>query len=63
LLDQERKSNEELKKLLALEKRNVEKLDRQLAQSKEAIFSLNSSIGVLQDQCEVLQRTHQDLEV
>jgi hypothetical protein len=35
LLVQERKSNEELKKLLPCEKGKIEKLDQELAQSKE----------------------------
>jgi hypothetical protein len=35
LLIQERKISEELKKLLALEKGKVEKLDQELAKSKE----------------------------
>jgi hypothetical protein len=48
LLVQERKSNEELKKLLTLEKSKVEKLDQELAQSKETICNLKSSIGALQ---------------
>jgi hypothetical protein len=47
LLVKERKSNEELKKLLALEKGKVEKLDQELAQSKETTCSLKSSIGAL----------------
>jgi hypothetical protein len=47
LLVQERKSNEELKKLLTLEKSKVEKLDQELAQSKETTCSLKSPIGVL----------------
>jgi hypothetical protein len=63
LLVQERKNNEELKKLLALEKGKVEKLDQEFAQSKEATSSLKSSIGVLQDQHDVLQKTYLDLEV
>jgi hypothetical protein len=63
LLVQERKSNEELKKLLALEKGKVEKLDQELAQSKETTSSLKNSIGALQYQHDVLQKTHQDLEV
>jgi flagellar biosynthesis chaperone FliJ len=63
LLVQERKSNEELKKLLALEKGKVEKLDQELAQSKGTTSSLKRSIGSLQDQYDVLQNTHQDLEV
>jgi hypothetical protein len=45
LLVQERKISEELKKLLALEKGNVEKLDQELAKSKETTYSLKSSIG------------------
>jgi hypothetical protein len=63
LLVQERKSNEELKKLLTLEKSTAEKLDRELAQRKETIYSLKSSIGVLQCQHDILQKTHQELEV
>jgi TolA-binding protein len=63
LLIQERKSNEELKKLLELEKSRVEKLDQELAQSNETICSLKSSIDALQGQHDVLQKTHQDLEV
>jgi hypothetical protein len=63
LLVQERKSNEELKKLLAFEKSMVEKVDQELAQSKETTCSLKSSIGALQGQYDVLQKTHQDLEV
>jgi hypothetical protein len=47
LLVQERNSNEELKKLLTLEKSKVEKLDQERAQSKETICSLKSSIGAL----------------
>jgi hypothetical protein len=47
LLVQERKSNQELKKLLKLEKEKNEWLDQELAQSKEAISSLKSSSGVL----------------
>jgi hypothetical protein len=47
LLVEERKSNEELKKLLALEKSKVEKLDQELDQSKETTYSLKSSIGAL----------------
>jgi predicted nuclease with TOPRIM domain len=63
LLVQERKSNEELRKLLALKKGKVEKLNQELAQSKETTCSLKSSIGALQGQHDVLQKTHQDLEV
>jgi hypothetical protein len=47
LLVQERKISEELKKLLALEKDKVEKLDQELAKSKEITCSLKSSIGAL----------------
>jgi chromosome segregation ATPase len=63
LLVPERKNNEELKKLLALEKGKVEKLDQELAKSKEATCSLKSSISALQGQHDVLQKTHRDLEV
>jgi hypothetical protein len=63
LLIQERKNSEELKKLLALEKGKVEKLDQELAKSKETTCSLKSSIGALQGQYDVLLKTHQDLEV
>jgi hypothetical protein len=48
LLIQERKISEELKNLLALEKDNVEKLDQELAKSKETTCSLKSLIGALQ---------------
>jgi hypothetical protein len=54
LLVQERKSNEELKKLLALEKSDVEKVDQELAQNEETTCSLKSSIGALQDQYDAL---------
>jgi uncharacterized protein involved in exopolysaccharide biosynthesis len=54
LLVQERKMSEELKKLLALEKGNVEKLDQELAKSKKTSCSLKSSIGALQGQYDVL---------
>jgi DNA-directed RNA polymerase subunit F len=63
LLVQQRKNSEELKKLLALDKGKVEKLDHELAQSKETTCSLTSSIGALQGQHDVLLKTHQDLEV
>jgi hypothetical protein len=63
LLVKERKSNEEIKKLLALEKGKVEKLDQEIAKSKETPCSLKSSIGALQGQHDVLQKTHEDLEV
>jgi chromosome segregation ATPase len=63
LLAQERKISEELKKLLTLEKGKVKKLDQELAKSKETTCSLNSSISDLQDQHDVLLKTHQDLEV
>jgi hypothetical protein len=63
LLVQERKISEELKKLLALEKGKVKKLDQELAKSKETTCSLKSSIGALQGQHDVLLKTHQDLEV
>jgi hypothetical protein len=63
LLVQERKISEELKRFLALEKGKVEKLDQELAQSKETTYSLKISIGALQDQHDVLLKTHQNLEV
>jgi seryl-tRNA synthetase len=63
LLVQKRKISEELKKLLAREKGKVEKLDQELAKSKETTCSLKSSIGTLQGQHDVLIKTYQDLEV
>jgi hypothetical protein len=54
LLVKEIKSNEELKKLLTLEEGKVEKVDQELAQSKETTCSLKSSIGALQGQYDVL---------
>jgi hypothetical protein len=63
LLVQERKISEELKKLIALEKGKVEKLDQELAKNKETTCSLKSSIGALQGQHNVLLKTHQYLEV
>jgi hypothetical protein len=59
----ERKSNEELKKLLALEKGKVDKLDQEHAQSKETTSNLEVSIGALRYQYDVLQKIHQDLKV
>jgi hypothetical protein len=47
LLVQERKISEELKKLLALEKGKVKKLDQELAKGKETTCSLKSSIDAL----------------
>jgi hypothetical protein len=47
LLIQERKISKGLKKLIALEKGKVEKLDQKLAKSKETTCSLKSSIGAL----------------
>jgi ribonucleotide reductase alpha subunit len=63
LLVQDRKISEELKKLLALEKAKVEKLDQELAKSNETTCSFKISIGALQGQHDVLLKTHQDLEV
>jgi hypothetical protein len=63
LLVQERKIGEKLKKLLALQKGKVHKLDQELAKSKETICSLKSSIGPLQGQHDILLKTHQNLEV
>jgi hypothetical protein len=45
LLVQERKISDELKKLLALEKGKVEKLDQELVKSNETTSSLKISIG------------------
>jgi hypothetical protein len=63
LLVQERKISEELKKLLALEKSKVEKLDQELAKNKETSCSLKSSIGALQGEYDVLLKTHQYVKV
>jgi predicted RNase H-like nuclease (RuvC/YqgF family) len=63
LLVKERKSNEEVKKLLSLKKGKVEKLEQELGQSKKTTSSLERSIGALRDQHDVLQKTHQDHEV
>jgi hypothetical protein len=41
----------------------VEKLDQELAKSKETTCSLKSSIGALHGQYDILLETHQDLEV
>jgi hypothetical protein len=57
------KNSEELKKLRALEKSKVEKLDQELVKSKETIYSLKSPIGALQGQYDVLLKTNQDLKV
>jgi hypothetical protein len=57
LLVQERKISEELKKLLALEKGKVKKLDQELAKNKKTTCSLKSSIGTLQDEHDVLLKT------
>jgi hypothetical protein len=48
---------------LKLEKEKKEKLDQELAQSKETISSIKISSGALQDSYDVLQKTHKDLEV
>jgi hypothetical protein len=63
LLVQEIKISEEFKKLLALEKGKEEKLDQEVAKSNESTCSLKSSIGALQDQHDILIKTHQDLEM
>jgi hypothetical protein len=46
-----------------LENEKNEKLDQELAQSKETISSLKRSSGALQDSYDVLQKSHKDLEV
>jgi hypothetical protein len=56
LLVQEKESNQELKELLKLEMEKNEKLDQELAQSKETISSHKSSSGALQDLYDVLQK-------
>jgi hypothetical protein len=63
LLVQERKISEEFKKLLALEKGKMEKIDHELAQSNETTCSFKSLIHALQGQLDVLLKMHQDLEV
>jgi hypothetical protein len=63
LLVQERKSNSELKKLLALEKDKNEKLYQELAKRNETTTSLKSSIGALKETHDALQETHKDIEV
>jgi hypothetical protein len=63
LLVQERENNQELKKLLRLEKEKIDKLDQELVQSKETISSCKSSSGAIQDSYDVLQKAHKDLEV
>jgi hypothetical protein len=59
LLEEERKNTCELKRLLKLEKEK----NKELAQGKETISSLESSSGALRDSYDVLQKTHKDLEV
>jgi hypothetical protein len=61
LLVRERNISEELNKLLALKKGKVEKLDQELAKSKETTCSLKSLIDALQGQHDILLKTHQDL--
>jgi DNA-directed RNA polymerase subunit F len=63
LLIQEKENNQDLKKLLQLEKEKNEKLDQELVQIHETISSLKSSSGALQDSYDVLQKTNKDLEV
>jgi hypothetical protein len=63
LFVQERKINEELRKLVALEKGKVEKVDQKFSKSKETTCSLKSLIGVLQGQHDVLLKAHQDFKM
>jgi hypothetical protein len=63
LFVQEKERNQELKKLLKLEKDKNEKLDQELVQSKKTVSSLKSLSGAFQDSYDVLQKTHKDLEV
>jgi hypothetical protein len=59
LLEQERKTTCELKRLLKLEKEKNENV----AQGNETISSLESSSDDLQDSYDVLQKTHKDLKL
>jgi hypothetical protein len=59
LLEQERKTTCELKRLLKFEKEK----NKKLAQGKETVSSLENSSGALQDSYDVLQKTHKDLKV
>jgi septal ring factor EnvC (AmiA/AmiB activator) len=54
LLEQERKNTCELKRLLKLENDKNEELVQELAKGKETIYSLEGSIGALQDSYDVL---------
>jgi hypothetical protein len=63
LLVQERKISKELKKLLALKKGKVVKLDQELTKNKKTACSLKSLIGALQGQHDVLLKIHQDLQM
>jgi hypothetical protein len=59
LLEQERQTTCELKRLLKLEKEK----NKNLAQGKETISSLKSSSSALQDSYDALQKTHKDLKL
>jgi hypothetical protein len=48
---------------LLVQERKVEKLDQELAKSKETTCSLKSSIGAFQGQHDVLLKKYQDFEV
>jgi hypothetical protein len=63
LLEQERQTTCELKRLLKLENEKKENLVQELTHGKETISSLKSSSGALQDSYDVLQKTYKDLEV
>jgi hypothetical protein len=54
LFVQEKERNQELKKLLKLEKDKNEKLDQELVQSKKTVSSLKSLSGAFQDSYDVL---------
>jgi hypothetical protein len=56
LLIQERENNQELKKLLKLEREKNDKLDQEIVKSMETISSLKSSSGALQDSYDILQK-------
>jgi hypothetical protein len=63
LLEQERQTTCEVKRLLELEEEKNEKLAQELVQGKETICSLKSLSGALQYSYDILQKTHKDLEV
>jgi DNA-directed RNA polymerase subunit F len=63
LLEQERQTTCELKRLLKLEEEKNKKLAQELIQGKETISDLKNSSGALQYLYDILQKTQKDLEV